>query len=244
MLSILSRVVTALLAGLVFALFWGGLTKGVGHATLGLVQEPKNSFAPFRWTAIPAERPIRILLLGTSLTHGGDWPNALQARLSACRPGKVVIERLAKPGANSLWGEQALTERLANGPQPDALVVEFSINDASLWHGVTLSQSSDLHRAILQSDKGASIPVWLATMNPAFGREAWERPGQVVYRALYQDLATEQGAGLVSLAIAWQSLPANDRNSALPDGLHPTDVAMERVTVPAFAEALAAVFCP
>lgn len=244
MLRTLSRVISALLAGMVFALFWGGLTKGVGHATLGLAQEPKDSLAPFRWGSIPAERPIGILLLGTSLTHRGDWPMALQAQLSACRAGRVVIERLAMPGANSVWGAQALRERLANAPLPDALVVEFSINDASLWHGVTLAQSGDQHRAILQTAQGASIPVWLATMSPAFGREAWERPGQVAYRALYQDLAKEKGVGLVSLAYAWQTLPADDRDAALPDGLHPTDAAMVKITVPAFAKALSAVFCP
>lgn len=244
MLSFLARILSALFAGMVFAVFWGGLTKGVGHATLGLAIEPQESFAPFRWEVVPADRPIRVLLLGTSLTHRGDWPMALQAQLSACRAGGVVVERLAMPGANSVWGAQALKERLANGPLPDALVLEFSINDASLWHGVTLAQSDAQHRAILQLAQRATIPVWLATMSPAFGQNAWERPGQVAYRALYHDLAKEQGVGLISLAVAWQSLPAIERAAALPDGLHPTDTSMVDVAVPAIAKALAAIFCP
>jgi lysophospholipase L1-like esterase len=242
------RLLSALVAGMVFALFWGGLTHGVGHGLLGLAQEPRDSFAPFRWAPVPPQRPLRVLLLGTSLTAQGDWPDALQARLAACHPGGAEVTRLARAGANSAWGAKALQDWLAQrsepGSLPDALVVEFSINDASLWRGLTLANSTAQHRSLLEAAARAGLPVWLATMNPAFGRKAWMRPGQIAYRALYHDLAKAYGTGLVALAPAWLALSAPARRDALPDGLHPSGAAMTALTAPALAKALSAAFCP
>lgn len=238
------RLVAAVAAGVSLAASVGALHHGVGQGTLGLVQEPVAGFAPVRWPAIPVDRQARVLLLGTSLTRNGDWPQALEARLAACRAGGVMVERLAKPGANSVWGQGALRERLAQHPAPDLIVVEFTINDASLFHGMTLGKSRDRHVEILQAAETAGSAVWLATMNPAFGREALERPGQTAYRAQYADLARANGAGLVAVVPGWRALSAPDRAFALPDGLHPTDAAMAQITVPALAAALAVVLCP
>ena len=154
-----------------------------------------------------------------------------------------MVERLAKPGANSAWGAAALRDRLAAGPAPDALVVEFSINDSSLWRGMTLAASRARHEEILQMAGATDVPVWLATMSPAFGRKAWERPGQVAYRALYADLAAEQGAGLVAMVPAWLALSVPDRQHLMPDGLHPTEAAMEGVAMPRLVTALEKELC-
>jgi lysophospholipase L1-like esterase len=126
----------------------------------------------------------------------------------------------------------------------DFVIVEFTINDASLWHGMTLDKSRDRHREILKAAVAAGLPVFLATMSPAFGREALERPGQVAYRALYPDLARAEGAGLIAMVPGWQALTPDERRAALPDGLHPTDAAMAQVAVPALTAALVPVLEP
>ena len=238
------RILGALMAGVALVASVGALHYGVGQGALGLVQEPQHSFAPAGWQAIAADRPVRVLLLGTSLTASGTWDAALQAQLSACRPGGVVVERLARPGANSAWGRDALDLRLQTGPAPDLLVIEFTINDASLWHGMTLGKSHARHSDMLAMAQQAGIAAtWLSTMSPAFGREAWERPGQTAYRAAYADLAHDQGAGLIALTPVWQALTPAARAAAMPDGLHPTDAAMQAITTPALAANLAAVLC-
>ena len=223
---------------------WGALHHGIGRAALGLAAEPATGFPPARWTALPPDRPARVLMLGTSLTLGGEaWVGALEARLAQCHPAGGQIERLARGGANSAWGAEALHKRLQEAAPPDLLIVEFTINDASLWHGMTLDKSRRQHLEILKMAGAAGVPVFLATMSPAFGREALERPGQVAYRALYPDLAQAEGAGLIAMVPGWQGLTPDDRGMALPDGLHPTDAAMTQIAVPALAEALAPVVC-
>lgn len=226
---------TGVLAG-VMLLAWlcsHGLGRGV---------EPMANIVPLAPQPIPPDRQVRVFLLGTSLTAGA-WTAALERRLSECRGAGVLVERLAKPGANSAWGEAALRARLAAGPAPDVVVVEFSINDSSLWRGMTLAASRARHEELLRTADQAGVRVWLATMSPAFGRKAWERPGQVAYRALYADLARKHGAGLIAMAPAWQALSVPERKRLMPDGLHPTDAAMAALAVPVLAAALEKQVC-
>jgi lysophospholipase L1-like esterase len=230
--------VAALVAGLAF-----GLGHGAVQVAFGLVEEPVVDRAPAGLRPLPVGRSVRVLILGTSLTAGGSWTAALERQLAACHGGPVVVERLARPGANSAWGEGALRDRLAAGPDPDLLVIEFSINDSSLWRGMTLGASRARHEAMLGMARAQGVPVWLATMSPAFGRKAWERPGQVAYRALYADLAQDQRAGLIAMIPAWTALDAEDRARLMPDNLHPTDEAMQALVVPALTAGLGAVIC-
>ncbi|MFN7224054.1 MAG: SGNH/GDSL hydrolase family protein [Paracoccaceae bacterium] len=245
MASLFLRLVSAIGVGAGLTLAVVGGTHGIGQAALGLVEEPRLDAPPFRWRLLPTDRPVRLLLLGTSLTgRGAAWVSALEARLAACHGGPVAVERLARAGANSVWGATALRARLAEAPLPDLIVAEFSINDASLWHGITLSRSRVQHVEILQTAATADVPLWLSTASPAFGREAWERPGQMAYRAFYPDLARTLGAGLIAMAPDWQALDPASRASALPDDLHPTDQAMIDRAVPRLVAALGPVLCP
>lgn len=231
--------IVVLLAGLMV-----GLTHGAVQVALGQAKEPVANISPARLQGpLGVGQPVHILMLGTSLTARGDWPTGLEQQLSACHGNPVMVERLAKPGANSAWGAAALRDRLAAGPAPDILVVEFSINDSSLWRGMTLAASRARHEEILQMAGAAGVPVWLATMNPAFGRKAWERPGQVAYRALYADLAQAQGTGLIAMVPAWTALDEGQRAGLMPDSLHPTDAAMQALAVTALRAALVPAIC-
>ena len=48
--------------------------------------------------------------------------------------------------------------------------------------------------------------VFLATMSPAWGRDAFERPGQARYHALYRDLARTRDVGLIDTTPQWYAL--------------------------------------
>ena len=217
------------------------MLRGLGQG--GVIHEPLTDLLPRRLSGVPQKDHSRVLILGTSLTAKGRWTDVLAARLSLCHLAGVTVERLAKSGANSVWGEGALRQRFASGQVPDALVIEFSINDSSLWRGMPLSASYDRHKSMLALAQQAGVPVWLATMSPAFGYKAWERPGQSAYRRGYARLADESGAGLIAMVPDWLSLPISERNRLIPDGLHPTEEAMERIAVPAITRALAPALC-
>jgi lysophospholipase L1-like esterase len=242
-MAVVLRILSAMLAGGLLLLPLMIYHYGLWQRALGMTVEPQAGFPPFRWHEIRPDRPVRVLLVGTSLTAQTGWSDHLHSQLSSCRPAGVTVERLAKPGANSRWGLAALTERLATGPAPDLMVIEFSINDASLWRGMTIGKSRERHMAMLDLAAKAGIVTWLATMSPAYGRDALERPGQIAYRGLYFELAREYELGLMAHVPLWQRLSADQRRLAIPDNLHPTRTVMENITVPAMLDSLAAVLC-
>ncbi len=182
----------------------------------------------------------RILILGTSLTSRGDWPELLQEQLSACAAGSVLVERLARAGSASGWGLSALRNRLSASDAniPDLLIVEFSGNDASLARGYPLFVSKRNHRKIIQLARNAGVAVILTTMSPAWGQNAFERPGQERYHALYRDLAASGDVGLIDTIPEWRALSSRERRAAVPDGVHPTPDSMAKIAVPAFLDAV------
>lgn len=233
------RIVLVLIA---LALIWALL-----YGVIGL-----RPTAPGQRIILPqhAERPdaaagYRVIILGTSLTSRGDWPELLEKRLNSCAAGPVHVERIAVAGAASGWGVAALRNRLSDadiGP-PDLLIVEFSGNDASLAHGYPLFISKRNHREIIRLARSAGAAVILATMSPAWGVNALERPGQDRYHALYRELAISDGVGLIDTIADWRALSRDDRRAGVPDGLHPTREAVDAIVVPAFVEAIGAIVC-
>lgn len=180
-----------------------------------------------------------IAILGTSLTAKGSWVAEFEHELRSCNP-EVAVTPLAEPGANSSWGLATLR---AQRTDYDIVIVEFSINDASLFHGMPLFLSRERHRAILARIRETGAIAVLATMSPAWGWEAWERPGQASYREMYRDLAREEDVALIDTLPGWSALGDDVRRSLVPDNLHPTPDAMRQVTVPAFLTALRPAVC-
>ena len=188
---------------------------------------------------------LRILILGTSLTSRGSWPEEVEARLGACAAIPVVVTRLARAGATSSWGLLALNDYFnhVGSKKPDVLIVEFSGNDASLYHGFPLYVSQKNHVNILDLARSKGVDVFLATMSPAWGMNALERPGQSRYHALYRTLAAQEHVGLIDTAPTWADLPLAERSAFVPDGLHPSEGGMRAIAVTAFVEALKPFAC-
>lgn len=238
---------------LIFA-FGGAIAGGLHLWRFGALQAllsagpPAEDVAPRGAAPIPPGRPLRLAAIGTSLTSSNAWPERLVALLESCRPEGVALQRVARAGAASDWGERAVAGYFADAsPPPDIVIMEFAINDASLARGVPLSESAAIHRRML-AGAAALRPapiVFLTTMNPAWGGNARERPGLDAYFAMYRDLARETGGpALVDVAPDWRALSAADRGALVPDGLHPTDAAQARVLVPRLFEALRPWACP
>lgn len=187
----------------------------------------------------PDVTPLKIVALGTSLTQNASWPDRLAQELAACSGRPVEIERIARPGANSDWGRTQGARAIA--ADPDLVLVEFAINDSDLRDGVSLDRARRNHLSLLQdlAEERPSAALYLMTMNGAEGLRGALRPWLGAHNDQYRRLAAEQGAGLIDLAPLWANeLRAGRGAELMPDGLHPTEMAVSEVALPAMVAAL------
>ncbi len=186
--------------------------------------------------------PMRLTVMGTSLTARGLWPDRLGDALSACVGRPVTVTRVARVGANSAWGLAAVETVVAS--RPDLVLIEFAANDADISDGLWLKDSIATHHSILSRLKSAlpDTRIALMTMNPAFGMRGWMRPRLAAYYAAYGPLADAHGAGVIDIYDRWQKRA--DLRAAIPDGLHPGDEAAAAQIVPVVATAVAGRACP
>jgi acyl-CoA thioesterase-1 len=182
--------------------------------------------------------PRRIVAFGTSLTDGNGWPDRLAENLTVCFAHPVEVLRVAKPGAGSTWGLEAVLQVIALSP--DVVLMEFAINDADLRDGVGLSQSALRHTEIV-SDLQTALPdaqIVLMTTSPAFGLRGWARPRLPQYYNQVVGVAEETGAAVMDFYPRWRE---NDLRDEFADGLHPSDSAtsqiMDSVLLNGFANA-------
>jgi lysophospholipase L1-like esterase len=215
---------------------------GVAAAGVMLVSRADNGppagDLPLPPVAIP-DRPLRLAILGTSLTARYAWPRALAAALSACLPLPVELGLFARAGEGSAWGERVAPD--AARFAPDIAMIEFLANDSDLRHLRSVAGSRASHRRIVAALRtgGHAPAIALMTMNPAFGLRGLGRPRLSAFEAMYRQLARDEGLGLVDLAPRWQAALRNaDPARLLPDGLHPTEEAQAAVTLPGIRAAL------
>lgn len=219
---------------------------GIGALCLGLVLWlwPGRQVPPETGISLPPlERsagPLRLAVLGTSLTAYYDWPHDVARHLEACTARPVVLTVLARGGASSAWARTRIPDLAVAAP--DILLIEFSINDADLRNAVGLRQSRSNHAALVAAARRANpdVRIVLLRLNRAWGLRRLLRPRLPAYEALYDRLAAELGTGLLPLGAAWDRAVARaGRRNLVPDGVHPDAQAVARITVPRLQNALA-----
>lgn len=175
---------------------------------------PRDRVAP----AGTVPEPLAAVAFGTSLTARARWPRTLEPGLALCGFGRVSVTVRARPGASS---DEGLALVGSEGPGPYQLAfVEFAMNDADLWDGVSRARSLVNTRAIIGAIRARhpGIAVVLVTTNPVRGLQRLKRPRLMAYDDLYLRLAEEEGVSLFDGTARWKGI---DRTKALPDGLHP-----------------------
>lgn len=186
---------------------------------------------------------LQVVTLGTSLTLRGEWQDALADKLSACMVRPVTVHLVARAGANSDWGREALKGVIEL--KPDLVVIEFATNDADWWDGVSRNQARAnlvVMIAELRADNSA-VQVLLAAMNPVLGWRAWMRAGLQEYYADMADVARVTGVDFVNIAARWSALTPEDLAVKIPDGVHPSPDAGREIIVPALARAIGGDSC-
>jgi acyl-CoA thioesterase-1 len=112
------------------------------------------------------ESTLVVATYGTSLTADGLWQPQLQQRLAQCLHRPVRVLNFGKGGTASSWGKKNVQSVIA--ARPDVVLIEFAINDAYKPHGISLEQSYDNTRAIVDEIRRTleNAKIFLWTTNP------------------------------------------------------------------------------
>jgi acyl-CoA thioesterase-1 len=172
--------------------------------------------APFQ-PAQAADRPLRIVAFGDSLTagYGLPAPAAFPAQLQkALEAGgrKIVIENAGVSGDTTQAGLDRLDWSIGDGV--DGVIVELGANDA--LRGLDPAQTRSALDQIIVRLKARKIPVMLAGMRapPNMGADFQQR-----FDSIFPDLAREHGLILYPFFLDGV---AGRRELNQNDGIHPT----------------------
>jgi acyl-CoA thioesterase I len=186
--------------------------------------------------ALAGGKKQKIVLYGTSLTANAAWPAAFQKRLSAEFGRKAEVVNAARGGKDSRWG-LAQIERRVVAEKPDAVFLEFAINDALKTSQLSLAESSwNLGRMIGAIRAGRpDCEIFLMVMNPPTGEQLARRSGIAGYEDACRQAARSHGTGLIDFGPTWSLMirrqPSVWRKFA-PDGIHPSAAASHEVILP------------
>lgn len=212
-----------------------------------LAGEAKVDKASFL-TQLKEGRRVRIVTYGTSLTASCGWPEWFERQLRHEFGCRACVINAAKGGMNSRWG-LANVERRVIRRKPDAVFLEFAINDALAELKLSVEESVwDLEQMILRiRDARPRCEIFLLVANPPTGPALAKRPEIAAYEEAYRETARRHGCRLIDLSPRWRRMITYDPDAWIryaPDGLHPTQKASREVTVPWILESLGIVDNP
>jgi lysophospholipase L1-like esterase len=183
-----------------------------------------------------------VVTYGTSLTAGGAWVEQISAELNRRYPRLATVINSGEGSMWSQWGVDNLEARVIS-KQPDAVFIEFSINDAYLPYHTSVEQARanllSMAERILAAK--ASCEIVLMVMNPPTGVHLERRPMIESYNEMYRDVAAQRRFTLIDHYPMWRRILQADpqRFSAyVPDGIHPNGEGCKKVITPGIISAL------
>lgn len=182
------------------------------------------------------ERPVGIACFGTSLTTGrlsGSWPIKLQNKLNGVARRRVICYDVGQGSQTSAWGV-ANIDRPRNH-RPDICLIEFSINDAVTANGISIAQATTNLLTIVNALRAVNpaMLIYLMTMNGV--PDLTLRPNLEAYYQNDRDFAAANGCGLIDIRTVWGTPNYTDT----PDGLHPSEAAVDAKLLPTVFNVLA-----
>ena len=196
-----------------------------------------------------------VVTYGTSLTRPAEWPDQLNTWFATEFPGQVQLINRGIPSSSS-QNADPFFDALANldarvlSNNPDAVFIEFAVNDALSGNNISLQQSRDNLNTMIDHILAGhpDREIILMTMNPA-----WDPPGQfgagsarpnlAQYYQGYRDVAAQRGLLLIDHFINWVQIQYTNPNlfeQYVPDGVHPTAEALQQVVTPQIIASLTA----
>jgi len=181
-----------------------------------------------------------IVVYGTSLSSGGHgeaWMHIVADDMNRRYGDSLISYSLAgKGGMWSTWGVQHLEDNVI-AKKPDAVIVEFGINDAFLEYETSvevakLNLTYMIDRIKLYND---SCDVILQVMNMPIGKSARLRPNLDAYYAMYRETAEEKHVMLIDHYANWSDVLAKGEDvfrGYVPDGIHPNSEGAAEIIAP------------
>lgn len=184
-------------------------------------------------------KPQTVVAYGTSLTAEGAWLGDLESAFQSRYPDLATVLNRGGSGKCSSWGVKNVKEHVCSF-RPDAVILEFCINDCVARFGCSVEQSRGNLEAIINRivDQNPDCLVILMTMtlgdlHPK-GHESY-REDVAPYHAAYREVARNRGLILIENDLSWRELRDTDPElyrSYVPDGVHPSAEADSAMVTP------------
>jgi lysophospholipase L1-like esterase len=205
-----------------------------------------DGFAQSKLVAnLEAGKKQTVVAYGTSLTANGAWVSQLDAALTARWPGQATVINSGGSGQWSQWGVGNL-ERLVLQKRPDAVFIEFGINDSVARFSCPVAKSQSNLEAlidrVLAQKPTCEIILMTATPGDRYPEGHFSYRKEIAsYYAMYRDVAKARGCLLVDLYPAWLALARHDKTkyqAYVPDTVHPTEEGCRNMVTPAVLDVL------
>lgn len=184
-------------------------------------------------------RSQTLVVYGTSLTYskgGNAWLDSVVSTLNGKYGNYLKSVNGAKGGQGSIWGVQSMEDSVIK-KNPDAVMIEFGINDAYLAKNISLQLARlnlnyMIDRILIENPK---CEIILQVMNMPVGKSAEIRPKLSSYYDIYRDVARERKLLLIDHYPNWERLLNQGMGvflSYVPDGIHPNPEGARKIIAP------------
>lgn len=188
-----------------------------------------------------------LVVYGTSIARLGNgplWVEKIGTELNASCKGRLTVLNRGGSGRNSQWGADNLADSVLSA-RPDALIIEFSVNDAVTRFDISPEQSVKntdyMVRKVREQNPKAEIILLVVASNPV-GEAAGKRPELRRYIAGYHTLAERHSLQIIDFTPIWADLIARQGEKGmrvfLHDGVHSTRRGALDMIAPKVIEAL------
>jgi acyl-CoA thioesterase-1 len=207
---------------------------------LGLILIPNTLYAQSKLIKNLSNGTKQTLVIyGTSLSAaagGKAWVGFVDSALNNRYSNNLKVINSAKSAMWSTWGIQHLEDSVIS-KKPDAVLIEFSINDAFLNYKTSPELASLNLRYMVDRIKlsNPDCEIILQVMNIPLNASADARPRLSDYNEMYRKVAKEKGLLLIDHYPNWEKILAMGKDVYLtyvPDGIHPNEKSARSIIAP------------
>lgn len=194
---------------------------------------------------LEAGRKQVVVAYGTSLTEGGAWVAQVGQALNKKFPDQATVVNSGGSGMYSKWGVDNLEEKVLK-KAPDAVFIEFGINDAVARFNCSVDQAKanvvDMIRRIRKARPQCEIILMTMTPGNKYPQgHTSHRQDIEAYYEMYRSVAKDEKLMLIDHYPQWRALQQKDEKQFLkyvPDTIHPTAEGCAQITTPGVLAAL------
>ncbi|MBB6110165.1 acyl-CoA thioesterase-1 [Mucilaginibacter lappiensis] len=194
---------------------------------------------------LQAGKAQTLVVYGTSLTAGAGghaWVDSVSTNLNNKYNNNLTVYNAAKSAMWSTWGVQHLEDSVIS-KKPDAVLIEFSMNDAFLNYKTSRELAELNLNYMIDRIKlfNPDCEIILQTMDIALDKHAADRPELTTYYDLYRQVAKKRKLLLIDHYPHWKAILDKGKEEYLkyvPDGLHPDPDGARKIIAPYVVEKL------